>query len=269
MSKKARQAHKDTQSTLWIIQDLPSDIVNKRGIPAMDHDFLDCPQCTAKTIYGSQKEVREHLRTVHFNQSTDLNYPPLDVLSNWIKRLDRLADERRCEEQMRILKACNDCLINLEKVVSQVRDGVSTQDQKHSARFRLPRSFVLGFRNLLVLLMYTVHILQSIDKKSTDWVHHWRWNPARDSQLLEESAHLERIGYDSLEALEKGKIDLKMMITTRDFTRGVTYEAVGPQYILAMLLGNLQVGPDSHNLWDVYKDYTDHLVSEPLSLHAS
>jgi hypothetical protein len=240
----------------------PNGIVTKsKSLPVMDTEIVDCKRCVANTIYESQKAIREHLRTVHFNKSTDSKFPSLLILSNWIKRLDQLSDERRLKEQMRTITACYSHLASMETEIQQIHEGVSTNDQ--SQRFCLPRAFVFAFQTLILLLIYTADVLQYIDKKSIDSRRSWHWNPASDDELLDASVHLERLGYDTQEALIRGKIDLKTMITTRDFAKSVTYEAVGPQYILAILLGNLQNGfeNDIRDLWKVYKEYTDRLVS--------
>lgn len=245
-------------------RELDTNILKTNDVPVMHTDIIDCKQCSANKIYETQRAIQEHLRTVHFDQKADSKFPSQLVLSGWTKQLDPLRDEERLKEQMRVLAACHSHLTTLETEIQQIHEGVSTHDK--SQRFALPRAFVLGFQNLLLLLIYTTHVLQYIDKKRIESIGSWHWNPASDDELLDASVHLERLGYDTQEALIRGKIDLKTMIATRDFAKSVTYEAVGPQYILAMLLGNLQSGFDNEvrDLLKVYKEYTDRLVSFPI-----
>ncbi len=80
------------------------------------------------------------------------------------------------------------------------------------------------------------------------------WKPRDDSELLDEVLHLKSIGHAIEETVDKGKLDLTFMIRTQDYTQSIRrHEAVGPQYILAMVLGNLQRGVNCNDLLGVIK----------------
>jgi hypothetical protein len=75
--------------------------------------------------------------------------------------------------------------------------------------------------------------------------------------------YLQSLGHAIEETVDKGKLDLTLMIRTQDYTQSIRrHEAVGLQYILAMVLSNLQHGVNCSDLLDVYKEYIERLVSK-------
>lgn len=131
------------------------------------------------------------------------------------------------------------------------RDGVRTVGTDHNQRYRLPKALVEAFRKLILLLVYTSHVLDMVAERSESWTHP-DWRPRDDAEILDEIVYLQSLGHDIEETVDQGKLDLTLMIRTQDCTQSISrHEAVGPQYILAMVLRNLQRGMNCSDLLDV------------------
>jgi hypothetical protein len=184
----------------------------------------------------------------------------------WIRRHQPLADRRRCQEHVKILRNCCNHLNVIYKGVQGIRDGVCTIGMSHNPRYRLPKVLVVAFRKLILFLVYASHVLQLITKHSETWTSR-DWRLLNNRELSDKISNLQYIGGSVEDAIDQGKIDLTLMIRTQDYTQSIKrYEAVGPQYILTMVLGNLQTGVDCKDLVEVYKEYVARLVSTELSL---
>jgi hypothetical protein len=184
----------------------------------------------------------------------------------WIRRHQPLADRRRCQEHVKILRNCCNHLNVIYKGVQGIRDGVCTIGMSHNPRYRLPKVLVVAFRKLILFLVYASHVLQLITKHSETWTSR-DWRLLNNRELSDKISNLQYIGGSVEDAIDQGKIDLTLMIRTQDYTQSIKrYEAVGPQYILTMVLGNLQTGVDCKDLVEVYKEHVARLVSTELSL---
>jgi hypothetical protein len=182
----------------------------------------------------------------------------------WIKKHHALSDNRRCDEHIRILRNCCNHLNAIYKGVQEIRDGVCTADIDHSQRYRLPKVLVVAFGDLILFLVYSSHVFDLITKHSESWTSP-DWKLLDDHTLSDKILDIQHIGSSVEEAVDQGKIDLILMIRTQDYTRSIKrYEAVGPHYILIMVLSNLQSGAECQNLVDVYKEYVARLVSRSL-----
>jgi hypothetical protein len=150
----------------------------------------------------------------------------------------------------------------IHRGVQEIRDGVRTVGTAHNQRYRLPKALVEAFRKLVLLLVYTSHVLEMVTEHSESWTHP-DWRPRDDPDISDEIMYLQSLGHAIEETVDKGKLDLTLMIRTQDYTQSIRrHEAVGLQYILAMVLSNLQHGVNCSDLLDVYKEYIERLVSK-------
>lgn len=110
------------------------------------------------------------------------------------------------------------------------------------------------------------HVFELITSRSDVWTSP-HWLPGYDRELNEKIMKLTYIGMGIEEAVDQGKMDLTVMLRTQDYTQSIKrYEAVSPQYILIMVLSNLQFGVDCKDLVEVYKEYIARLVRAHFSL---
>ncbi|KAH8802972.1 hypothetical protein F5884DRAFT_903578 [Xylogone sp. PMI_703] len=206
-----------------------------------------------------ERTAFEHLRQVHFkSENGAFETPSTSELERLVKRVDRRSVERRAEEQLRVLKRCCQHLLNLQMESREIRDGVSTDDKVHQARYRLPKALVTSFQRLVMLLIYTAHVLDVIVKNSEGWLS-THWESENDHEYMKAYDHMIFLGSGAEVNMEQGKLDLLQMIRLQDYTKSVSYEAVGPEYILSMVMHNLQGGINCKDLIDVYKEWAERL----------
>jgi predicted dinucleotide-utilizing enzyme len=109
--------------------------------------------------------------------------------------------------------------------------------------------------------VYTSHVLDEVTKHSDAW-NDPDCKPQEDSEIRKKMIYLGALGNIVEEAVEEGRLDLTVMIRSHDHTEStIRHEAVGCHYILAAILRNLQRGVDCAELFDVYKEYIERLVS--------
>lgn len=179
----------------------------------------------------------------------------------WVRKHQPLSDMRRCDEHMNILRACCIHLDDIYRFVQEIRDGVCSVGDVHNPRYRLPKALVVAFRKLILYLVYMSHVIDLVTKRSESWTSP-NWMHVHDRDITEKVMKLTYIGNSIEDAVYQGKIDLTVMLRTQDYTQSIKrYEAVGPQYILIMVLSNLQFGVECKDLVEVYKEYIARLVS--------
>ena len=126
------------------------------------------------------------------------------------------------------LKSCCNHLSVIHGGVQEIRDGVRTVETAHNQRYRLPKALVEAFRKLVLFLIYTSHVLEMVTKHSESWTHP-DWKPRDDADVSDEIMYLQSLGHDIEETVDKGKLDLTLMIRTQDYTQSIRrHEAVGP-----------------------------------------
>lgn len=256
-----REGKQSPEMTVYTIHNvLDPDYALHRNIKPPRLEFSSCDECSNTHIYRFETEALEHLRQVHFrpeNESSDT--PSTAELKHWIKRVYRLNIERQAEEQLRVLTRCCQHLFNLQTASREIRDGVSTDDKAHQARYRLPKALVESFQRLVMLLIYAFHVLELISK-NCDRSASSPWEYEDDLEYTTAYDHMVFIGMGAEVNMERGKLDLLQMIRLEDYTQSVSYEAVGPEYILSMVMQNLQGGLNCTDLVDVYKEWAKMLA---------
>lgn len=244
------------QGAVFVIEDIGDDL-EKHHLRPLSKPLDTCSKCKGRFSYKNDIDASNHLISDHFEAD---RVPPSGDVKLWIKKYHPRCDKRRCEEHLRILKICCNHLNVIHKVVEEIRDGVCTVGTGHNRRYRLPKALVEAFRKLILFLVYTSHVLEMITEHSGSWTHP-DWSLRDDPDVSDEISYLQSLGYAIEETVDKGKLDLTLMIRTQDYTQSIKrHEAVGPQYILAMVLNNLQRGVKCNDLLDIYKEYIERLV---------
>lgn len=241
-----------------MIEEIGDDL-EKHHLRPLAKPLDECSKCIGRFSYKNVIDASNHLLHEHFEAD---RVPSAGEAQLWIKRYHPLCDRRRCEEYFRILKSCCNHLIVIHKGVQEIRNGVRTVGTAHNPRYRLPKILVEAFRKLVLLLVYTSHVLDEVTEHSETWTSP-DWRLRDDPEIEDEMLFLRSLGHTIEEAVDKGKLDLTLMIRTQDYTQSIRrHEAVGSQYILAMVLSNLQRGLNCPDLLDIYKEYIERLVGE-------
>lgn len=257
-----REGKNSLETKVYMIHDVRIDpeYIQYHKIKSPSKEFLTCDECSGNRVYVKKAEIMDHLRDVHFlPESGSSDKPSATEMGHWIKSVDRLSAERCAAEQLRVLKRCRQHLLNLQTESREIRDGVSTNDKAHQARYRLPKALVEAFQRLVMLLIYTLHVFEVITNKSGRW-NIYRWESEDDGEYTEAYEHMIFLGTGAEVNMEYGKLDLLQMIRLEDYTQSVSCEAVGPEYILSMVMQNLQGGINCTDLVDVYKEWTERLA---------
>jgi hypothetical protein len=269
-SKTQYYATKEVSTTtsnkhaFWIISNIGEDFEESGNHSLMSPriPYSECADCKAKKQYKTEDAATVHLQSIHF--PTEKGEDDELVLKNrfhhLVKCFDLPCDKKRYQEHMKVFKRCSEHLDRIRKHCHDIRDGVLTNDSSHQSRYRLPKAFLEAFGGLVMLLIYTSHVLEVMNANVKEWTRVDLSHDATWSTYQQTVEHINRIGAKTATALAKSKLDLVLMLRTQDYTRIIRHEVIGPQYILGMILNNLQPGVHCKNLVTVYKDYIARLV---------
>jgi Mg2+ and Co2+ transporter CorA len=239
------------QGPVFIIEDIADDL-ERHHLRPVSRPLDECSRCKERFSYKNDVDAASHLVSEHFEPD---RVPKSSEVKLWIKQYHPLCDKRRSEEHLKILNRCCNHLSMIYDEIEVIRDGVRTVDTTHNQRYRLPKALVEAFRMLVILLIYTSHVMDMITEHSESWTS-MEWRLKDDRDVFDEVTDLQAAAYMIKETVDQGRLDLMVMIRTQDYTDSVKrHEAVGPHYVLAMVLRNLQRGVDCDDLIDVYKEY--------------
>jgi hypothetical protein len=247
--------------TVWVIRDI-DDIENleHHNLRALSLPLEACLKCREYYPYKNEIDASNHLLEVHFASDRPASAADTKV---WIKKHHVLADKRRCEQHMKVMRSTLLSLRVIHKGIREIHDGVSMVGMAHNPRYRLPRELVVAFSQLVLFLICTAHVIELITEHSESWTDR-DWRPSGDLEIEDQRFNMDDIGRAVEEAVDQGKFDLTLMVRTQDYSKSITrYEAVGTHYILVMVLKNLQGGieQESKDLMEEYRQYIARLVS--------
>jgi hypothetical protein len=224
-----------------------------------------CSECKNRFQYKTKDDASMHLLKEHFPHDRQ---PPDRDTWPWIRSHDALSDRRCCAKHMKILRKCGTHLSVIHRGIQEIRDGVCTLGMDHNPRYPLPKALVIAFSKLTLFLIYTSHVLQIVTERSAHRTDP-DWRSSDEDEVNLKIMSLQDIGYSAENAVDRGRFDLTLMIRTQDYTHSIKrYEAVGPHYILAMVLKNLHSGTESMKVLEVYKEYIARLVSGTMNFEA-
>jgi hypothetical protein len=123
------------------------------------------------------------------------------------------------------------------------RDGVASDHTSMASDMMLPQSLVSAFESAVLLLACTARSFSVINRCSDPMKQQLlaRAPKARkDRELLESIGRaLHQIGHNSRAFISKAEQDIMLMAHTDVDTETVSYESVGPEYILATIMTGL------------------------------
>jgi hypothetical protein len=217
----------------------------------------DCEECRARKSYRTITQASDHLRKHHFlGQSVSVG-----ELARWIATPQQLWNYQLCADADELLAKLLDHCTHLCTLKKEICYGVSNGGNFDSTVYRVPRGLVKVFQRILMLVVYVSHMGSTALKACA--THSYDASPLTfiDS---EHNVHLTQLGLGAEGAFDDAKNDLMLMSRTEDYSRSMSSEAVGPEYVLALLLSHLHTktsAEDALNLVQRYGGFAARLVS--------
>jgi hypothetical protein len=216
----------------------------------------ECQQCNHRERYRTIIDAQAHLNRVHFASQPVSN----EELLFWIADSKQLWDYQLCADAQKLVHIMLDHCVQLRKLKKEICHGVCANNVFDDSLYRLPSGLVKAFQRILVLTAYVAH---------TGYVAHRKYKNFREDAPpvtfldTDQIHYIEILGYGAEGSFDAAKDELVLMSGAGDYSRGIGYEAVGPEYIMFLLLGDLcnrTYADDAINLPKIYQEYATRLV---------
>lgn len=204
-----------------------------------------CRSCEQGHIYRSIDEGIQHLQHVHFSSKKEKKkeaVPKACALEHWLRDDQQYRSDQRLDLYKRYLHIALTHLKAMVVKAEYIRDGVADSSNSKAPKYMLPQSLVKSLESAVMMLIWTSQSLTAVNRYCNHFEEH------RDSQKRkrEDEARLEdardqldRTGVQSMLCLEKAEQDIMLMAYTDTNAGIVSYDSVGPEYILATVMTSL------------------------------
>lgn len=254
----------ETKRTDWYtIVDLsdPSeaDLRNAKDMRLLTRDITDCTACTEGRYYPSRSEALNHLFANHFTIPTTEGSA---ISPNWVMDHEKCLSFKRRRDGQTILRTLIDHGTELERLGLEIQHGVSENGKFDRDTYRIPSSLVDSFRHLLMMVVLAGHIAKSVYRQEYNSIEIPFYFSFIQDRLL---GRLLKCGSSAEACMDDAKREIVLMTYTDDSSDIVSYEAVSPELVLALVMGDIRCRDSLNNrvnLIEMYQNYLLKLVSD-------
>lgn len=234
------------------------DLRNDGDLALFDQRIEDCTDCAADNkIYKTRQEALDHL-SKHCNAGSDLSL----LSAHWIMDVESHNIFLHRKEGLNIIDDINDCFTQLERLALQIKYGVSENGKFDRDTYRIPSCLVDAFERMFMKVILCADMasitccnLEIQDGKAVP--------PASlRRSLLRASKYF---GCQAEESMHEAKKQIAMMSCTSGQSDIVSYAAVGPEFVLSILMNDLRYKDSASNrvnLVELYQNYILKLVNQ-------
>ncbi|KAI9782655.1 MAG: hypothetical protein M1816_001726 [Peltula sp. TS41687] len=273
-SKKSKNHRNINAFNYYVIVDITEDkesSVKVQDVP-LNIPLDDCEQCVTGHKYRSIADAENHLRRKHFllpnsasssaaSSAEPSAKPSADVLKQWILSREQLWYYQRRVDGQRILDFVLGWGVLLQQFKREIFYGVCSSGEFDRSTYRIPVSLVKAFKWTTMLVIHGAFVARSAHKQSkqyddTDLAPVCFTANQENAPLL---SRLKILGVNAGKAMDNAKNNLTLMNRANDYSESIGYEAVGPEYIMWLMMGNLRsrfYSGNGPNLIKIYQEYT-------------
>jgi hypothetical protein len=156
--------------------------------------------------------------------------------------------------------------IQLRKLKNEIRHGVCVDGKFDDSLYRLPSGLVKAFQRILILVVYVAHTCSAAYKQ-----YQRSRGDASPLTFIDtySTHHVEILGYGAEGSFDTAKDDLMLMSGVDDYSRGIAYEAVGPEYVVTLLLNDLFARTNAEDALDLHRTYREYATRLVRVFHSS
>ena len=223
--------------------------------------FQSCETCQEGHEYDTLADAVRHLVGHPYpEQLAEMAKWEPDV-ERWVVKVTDLPFHMLQMDCEKLLKTVKDHCYHLRKQQQEIRQGVCKDGIFDFATYMLPLGLVTAFKRILMLVTYSAYMASVAYKNFKEWS---LVSVATSYIDPDHKQHLIVLGYGAEGALDDAKSHLILMSRTGDYSHGIGYEAVGPEYVVSLLLGDLcgrTNGVEALHLLNFYQLHSSSLVS--------
>lgn len=263
LSTKAR-GHRRTEA--YFAADLRApeyaDLRDENEVGPVADDMTSCSKCDAGQQYPTRPAALQHVFACHPPAPT--GRPALSPESWWVMDFAQYLSFSCRKDGQQILRELGDHLASLEVMASQIQHGVSVNGKFDEDTYRIPSSLVDAFLDIIMTVSVAADVAKSVYMSRQAYT-----SPDPIPSFLSpfDSRRLANFGADAESCMEDALKDIALMTCTDEASDIVTYEAVSPSLLLALVIGETYPCTVAEsrrvNLVQIYRDYILTLVRSP------
>ena len=261
--RRSKNRRNMDNSNYYVIVDITKDEESSATIKANppSEPLEWCRRCSGRHKYRSITDAENHLRREHFHHSPSIQD---DILRQWIVDSEQLWRYQRRVDGQQVLKQILEHCVNLQEFKKELCHGVTSSGTFDRSTYRMPASLVNAFKRISSLVIYSSFVARSAHRTSKTYED---IDSAPNSFIGGEYGLLmHRLTYRGLaaeESMKDAKDHLMLMNQAHDYSESIGYEAVGPEFIMSLVMGDLCRRTNFQNgleLIKIYQEYASKLV---------
>ncbi|CAI7568565.1 unnamed protein product [Penicillium crustosum] len=261
----ANQAGHQRMSKTFLIANLGRteyyDLPEDDKLDELTFIVSECEKCMASHQYSTRSDALDHLLThvsVIFPEQRSLS----SSQSQWVVDFEGYLTHICRGDDRVIIKELVDFLESLEKMAAQIQHGVSANGEFDRNTYFIPKNLVGAFQDLLMLVVTSAHLVKTYHKRREIYTG----SDPLPTFSMPSDLDVTDVGVEAEMSMEKAITDIIMMTYTDEVSDVVTYEAVGPALVLAIIMGDIRCRDSQSNqvnLIEIYREHIRNLVGIP------
>jgi hypothetical protein len=227
----------------WIVRDISGhSILSNQRKPIIS--FKECEDCNGLKQYDTLQEGVNHVRSKHFQWPTNSSFESdSNSLAPWLRSDKQYYRDHRLDLYTFYLELLLEPISVVFRKSKEIWDGVACDHTSMASDMMLPQSLVSAFESAVLLLVCTARSFSVINRCSDPMNQQLLLSAPKarkDRELLKSIGRdLHQIGHNAKVFIGKAEQDIMLMAHTDVDTDTVSYESVGPEYILATIMTGL------------------------------
>ncbi|KAJ5415211.1 hypothetical protein N7465_003906 [Penicillium sp. CMV-2018d] len=214
----------------------------------------ECEKCMASRQYSTRSDALDHLLT-HVSMIFPGQRSLSSSQSQWVMDFeDYLTHICRRDDRM-IITELKDFLESLEMMAAQIQHGVSVNGEFDRNTYYIPWSLVGAFQDLLMMVVTSAHLVKTCHKRREAYTG----SDPLPTFLMPSDLDVTDVGIEAEMSMEKAIRDIVLMTYTDELSDVVTYEAVGPALVLALIMGDIRCRDSQSNQVNLLEIYREHV----------
>ncbi|KXG51206.1 Mg2+ transporter protein, CorA-like/Zinc transport protein ZntB [Penicillium griseofulvum] len=253
-----RTGHQRIPRTFLIDIDITdyADIKDDDNLEKIIFSIRRCSKCIASRQYSTRTEAIDHLFT-HVHAACPGQQSVNSSQSRWVMSFEENMTYICRKDHRTIIGKLQPFLTSLEKMAAQIQHGVSANGEFDWDTYRIPSSLVDAFQDLLMMVVSSAHLVKSSHEKREMYT-----GPEPASTFLISSEMVRgvtHVGAEAETSMENAMRDIVLMTYTDEVSDVVTYEAVSPGLVLALIIGDIRCRDSQNNPVNLLEIYRDHV----------
>lgn len=238
------KTREQAKPAFWVIRDASNDPNAAQNIePVLS--WHDCVWCRAGWIYRDYDDAIHHVKMKHFGAPSSTGKEPeisAHTLVCWLRNDHQYRTDQRLELYISYLSPALRHIRTILANAKYIREGTMSIQAPYTTRYMLPSSLVGSLKCTIMLLLLIARSVVIVSRYCNNFEGNQGKIEKEDEALIRlkyARNDLEAAGVVAVESIDRAKRDIMLMTYTDVNTGVVSYDAVGPEYILLTAMTNL------------------------------